>query len=140
MTEPAGMNAVSIVTPIRSRTHRVKKHGTKNLETVALAKQLSPFLVSLLDQSLTPIIRDLRTRLAEAERKHQELAQTISDEVFRFRGTWRQDKTYARGSVVVHSGSLWFALETNDVRPGTSGDWQLTVKQGAFSDRRRGDR
>jgi hypothetical protein len=137
MTEPAVNGRDVIVRPARAQSRRVK-----DPKTVAMEKRFASFLT----RAMGRVVRDIGARLMEAEKKHrelerkyQELVKTISAEVFRYCGVWRQDKTYPTGSVVTHSGSLWFALETNDVRPGTSGDWQLTVKQGAFSDRRRGD-
>jgi hypothetical protein len=134
-TEPISSVRDVVVRPDRARSRRVK-----DPKTVAMEKRFASFLT----RAMGPVVRDIGARLAEAEKKHLDLerrhralAETIADEVFRFRGTWRQDKTYPKGAVVVHSGSLWFCIETNDVRPGTSGDWQLVVKQGSFHDTRR---
>jgi hypothetical protein len=113
---------------------------------IAWEKRVRGVVSKFLVAAMMPVIKDIATRLAESERRNRELEQryralaaTIETEVFRFAGTWRQDKTFVRGSVVVHSGSVWFANETNDVRPGTSGDWQLVVKRGAFADERKRD-
>lgn len=65
------------------------------------------------------------------------MLRVISDEVLRYRGVWLQDKTFAVGSVVTHSGSLWLAKEPTDRRPGTDPSWKMIVKNGSFNDQRR---
>lgn len=47
-----------------------------------------------------------------------------------YRGIHREENTYQQGDCVTLGGSVWFAKNTPQGRPGISDDWQLCVKKG----------
>lgn len=48
-----------------------------------------------------------------------------------YKGIWKPQTTYKKGSFVSHAGSMWHADETTDFKPGEGGGWTLAVKRGA---------
>jgi hypothetical protein len=52
-----------------------------------------------------------------------------------FKGIFKPGSCYEKGSLVIHRGGLWTALETTTTPPGSSNDWQLSCKSGAVSGR-----
>jgi hypothetical protein len=51
----------------------------------------------------------------------------------RFCGTHEPGLEYGERSLVVADGSLWFARQKTQAKPGTSSAWQLCVKSGTLS-------
>lgn len=47
-----------------------------------------------------------------------------------YRGIWRESEHYWQGNVVTYGGSHWYAHANTKSKPGTSDDWQLSVKRG----------
>ena len=45
-----------------------------------------------------------------------------------YEGTHNLGKTYGRGKLVTHKGSLWLCKGQTNERPGESSYWQLIVK------------
>jgi len=87
-------------------------------------------------ESVAPVILNfINARLAPIERRVNELDR----DVMKYMGVWLKEKTYTRGAVTTHAGALWFAMETTDSRPGTNGDWKLTVKSGHAPEQKRAD-
>ena len=62
---------------------------------------------------------ELDRRLAEVEGRQLE-----------YRGTWRPDVTYARGTFVSHASCLWHADQDQGAgdMPGRSNGWTLSAK------------
>jgi hypothetical protein len=78
-------------------------------------------------RSLLPMaekIAALEKRLAELE------ARPVPD----YRGVFKHGETYSAGSMVTHSGSLWYAVSETKAKPGTGpgSGWVLAVKSGSL--------
>lgn len=155
MTELANGRDVVVAT---AQPHRIKKPAklsAKQLEQ----KRLAPFLVTFLGKVMGPVLKDIGAQLKKLERENLALQhrlavaestvadraeikkikaklarfETALDDAMIYRGVWRQDHTFERGSSVSHDGSLWFAKKATDRRPGTpDSGWRLTVKHGSW--------
>jgi hypothetical protein len=112
-----------------SASCRIFKAGLPGPLTLAQAEMYLALITGTLERTLNRIEK-IEQQLAAVEQKHQQFAETVADEVLRYQGIWRQDKTFPKGSCVTHHGGLWFAVEATDTRPGTDGFWKLTVKSG----------
>jgi hypothetical protein len=75
--------------------------------------------VPLVIEKAGPRIADLEARIDQLEARPTP----------RYVGVWKAGETYEEGSFVTCSGSLWHANRSTDHRPGTSDDWQLSVKK-----------
>lgn len=88
-------------------------------------KQMAEAVFGLLERSLAPIT----ARLRELELKVDELER----EPVKFLGTYTPHKMYAKNSLVVHNGSLWWAAHPTLEPPGSTASWRLCVKAGNLS-------
>jgi HK97 family phage prohead protease len=61
-------------------------------------------------------------KMGELERRFEEQGRA-------YKGVWKPG-TYAAGSFVTHSGSMWHADKSTDFKPGEGGGWTLAVKSG----------
>jgi hypothetical protein len=84
----------------------------------------SLYLQTVAREELAKRVIDLEAKLADIEAKG--LAGAMS-----YAGVWRDGQSYAKGTCVTSSGSLWHANRDTSERPG-QGDsgWQLMAKRG----------
>jgi hypothetical protein len=62
------------------------------------------------------------------------LAELQARPVIKFCGAWKSGEAYPKDGLVIYGGSLWIALRDSALRPNASGDFQLVVKKGSFSE------
>ena len=76
------------------------------------------------------ITRDwVKERIAAAVQPLE--SRVVELEAREYQGVWEHDKTYAKGAMVTHDGSLWIARSASiSVRPGTTPVWQLAIRKG----------
>lgn len=103
--------------------------GSREPVTTAQLEQIVLTIARAHHQALDAI-DELRCELAVVRREHEQFAKAVADEVMRYQGVWRQDKTYERGTAVSYGGGLWLCVDTSDARPGSNDCWRLTVKSG----------
>jgi hypothetical protein len=128
-------------------------------ELRALAGGIAPFVAERIDEELAKALAPAAERLNELERATglsksapmpgveaiapvvaayvnartgplQARVAGLENDVMQYRGIYEEGLTYVRGTVCTHSGGMWLATETTNSKPGTNGDWKLTVKSG----------
>lgn len=67
---------------------------------------------------------EIADRLKAMERRLQE----VEGKQIEYRGTYRSEKTYQKGSFVSHASCLWHADEETEDMPGRSNSWTLVAK------------
>jgi hypothetical protein len=94
-------------------------HAAAGLAAV-VGRHLADFVIAVEQRTIA--------RIADVERRLEEQGRA-------YKGIWKPG-TYAAGSFVTHSGSMWHADKATDFKPGEGGGWTLAVKRGGESKER----
>lgn len=132
-----------------SATHRAtdaaaakRVNGHSNGHAKGKASAADPFSDEVLNELakglvgwIGPILDDIEKRIGEIERKKgiAPLAArlgTLEATATKYRGIWKDEETYAAGSLCTFQGGLWHCTDSNvGVRPGSgSSSWTLANK------------
>lgn len=82
-----------------------------------------------LREKITCLLRAIGRALSPRLTALEERIEALERHPFRYVGVWEAGG-HSRGEFVTHRGSLWFCHAPTSSKPGTSDDWQLTVKAG----------
>ena len=90
-------------------------------EAEASGREFGRALIEAIELRIDKHFAALEKRFAELEQR--------AGMAMRFCGIFSRAGDYTRGSVCVHSGTLWFCVRDNrGITPGTTDDWLLMLK------------
>ena len=103
-------------------------------EMEELLKDLAPVMREFVSTSIDKAVDGIRSEIKLRNEQYNarltalEAGQkSLADE---YQGGWRKSRTYQRGALVTHKGSLWLADCDSSKEPSTSGDFKLVSKGG----------
>ena len=102
----------------RARTSEIERLDDDELVGFAVG--------GILGEVAAELRREFDAKIAFVEGK----LSLLESRQLQYRGTWKPG-TYAEGSIISHSGSMWLARSETTARPGAGpSEWLLTVKRG----------